>query len=90
MLKGQAKTDYMREYMRRRRAGQATAKPPKPPKPKPAPPPPPAKTCWFCHAPRSSERMLVGNDGIYICETCVAEAVAVIADAKRASTPQPT
>ena len=30
MLKGEAKTAYMREYMRRRRAGLATAKPPKP------------------------------------------------------------
>jgi len=30
MLKGEAKTAYMREYMRRRRAGLATAKLPKP------------------------------------------------------------
>jgi hypothetical protein len=30
VLKGEAKRDYMRDYMRRRRAGLATAKPPKP------------------------------------------------------------
>jgi hypothetical protein len=35
MLKGQAKTDYQREYMRRRRAGLLTAKPkPEPEKPR--------------------------------------------------------
>jgi hypothetical protein len=38
MLKGEAKTAYMREYMRRRRAGLATAKPRKP-KPPWQPPP---------------------------------------------------
>jgi hypothetical protein len=33
MLKGQAKTDYMRGYMRRRRAAQTAAKPQREPKP---------------------------------------------------------
>src|SRR5262245_59219939 len=35
MLKGEAKTAYMREYMRRRRAGLATAKPKPPWRPSP-------------------------------------------------------
>ena len=34
MLQGDAKRDYQRDYMRRKRAGEPTRKPPQPPKPK--------------------------------------------------------
>jgi hypothetical protein len=90
MLKGQAKRDYqrdyMREYMRRRRAGLATAKP-RPPKPPPQPkaePPKRVLKCWFCDEPQSSERILVGDGMMHICEVCVGEAVALIAARKKA------
>jgi hypothetical protein len=69
-LAGQAKADYQREYMRRKRTGSAkTAKPP---------------TCSFCGEAGNSERLLVGDADCCICESCVALAVARIAEARQA------
>jgi hypothetical protein len=81
-LKGEAKADwqreYMREYMRRRReaAGvkRRVPKPPPPP-PTPAPPPPPIK-CIFC---REAKSPMAGSSlGDYICRDCAVEAIAMI------------
>jgi len=159
MLKGEAKTRYMREYMRRKRAGQPTATKPKPEPRSPAEWEPPQRMvdqitwwrkkpwgrrglghrlfaklpfadnrtwtednmleacrlyqamldersaererekeeeakprvarCNFCREPASPERILVdaggdGCEGIWcICETCVANAAAVIAEQRR-------
>jgi hypothetical protein len=67
-LKGQAKTDYMRKYMRRRRSGQ------------PKPPPPRARIrCLFCAEAPASDRIMIGDGVSHICESCIAEAVKTVA-----------
>jgi len=60
-LSGQAKSEYQREYMRRKRNG-AQAKPS-------------VVTCSFCDEPGSADRLLVGDDSTLICEACVSLAV---------------
>jgi hypothetical protein len=68
-LQGEAKKDYQREYMRRRRAGLPT----RASKPK-------GKCCSLCGQPPSRERIVIASGrGIRICECCVAEASALIA-----------
>jgi hypothetical protein len=73
-LSGQAKTEYQREYMRRRRSN-GLAKRAKP------------ATCSFCNDPGCADRRLVSDlDGIvFICEGCLAMALAMaeIAEARR-------
>ena len=59
-LTGQAKADYQREYMRRRRNGAAK---------------PSAVVCSFCDEPGSPDRLLVGDQDTIICEACVSLAV---------------
>ena len=68
MLQDEAKRAYMREYMRRRRAGLPTRKPrPKPTqrakraKAEPAKPVP--KCCSFCGKPRTAKRILAAPMG---------------------------
>jgi ClpX C4-type zinc finger len=65
-LTGQAKSNYMREYHRRRNAGAA--------KPSPA--------CSFCGEAGSSDRLLVGDQDCIICEDCITLALARIAEAR--------
>jgi ClpX C4-type zinc finger len=82
-LQGEAKKDYQRDYMRRRRAGLLTPRRPKaaPPPVKPAPEKP-KPHCWFCGETASDERFLIGKghpQDVHICESCVAEATALIA-----------
>jgi hypothetical protein len=75
-LKGQAKTDYQRDYMRRRRAGEATARPRwKRPKLTESPPPRPKPRCSFCGEQKVP---MASNDFFHICGDCAREAVAVI------------
>jgi hypothetical protein len=71
MLKGEAKTAYMRDYMRRKRAKQAK------------PVPKVEVQCLFCGESPSANRIVVG-DGVSrnICESCVAEAAEAIAAAR--------
>jgi hypothetical protein len=68
-LSGPAKSEYQREYMRRKRNG-SQAKPS-------------VVTCSFCDEPGSSDRLLVGDDeNCTICEECITLAVARIAEAR--------
>ena len=67
-LSGQAKSEYQREYMRRKRNG-AQAKPS-------------VVTCSFCDEPGSADRLLVGDDSTIICKACVSLAVASIPEAR--------
>ena len=71
-LKGEAKTQYMRDYMRRKRAGLPTATP-RPPKPKP---PKPIRTrhCSFCYE-LFDRRALFRSSEAAICGRCVRLAV---------------
>lgn len=86
MLKGKAKTRYMRAYMRRYRA-ERPAKPPAPgPKePKLASRPLPGQRCLACDSPATRECLLGRvRDGLYcLCETCVTEAADDIAAQRR-------
>jgi hypothetical protein len=66
-LTGQAKSDYMREYHRRRNAGQAK---------------PSVASCDFCGKAGSPDRLLVGDQDAIICEDCITLAVARIAEAR--------
>jgi hypothetical protein len=72
-LKGKAKTDYQRGYMRRKRAGLPTATP-RPPKPKPPDKPIRERHCSFCYE-LFDRRALFRNAEGAICEKCVREAV---------------
>jgi hypothetical protein len=73
-LEGEAKTLYQRDYMRRRRAGLPT----RALKPK-------GKCCSLCGQAPSRERIVIASArGVRICESCIAEASALIA-AQRAS-----
>ena len=66
-LIGQAKAEYQREYMRRRRSTGAARAP----------------VCSFCGEAGSSERLLVGDaEDCTICEACITLAVARIAEAR--------
>jgi hypothetical protein len=67
-LNGQAKAEYQREYMRRKRNG-SQAKPSVP-------------RCSFCDQPGSPDRLLVGDEAAIICEDCITLAVARIAEAR--------
>jgi hypothetical protein len=108
MLKGEAKTRYMREYMRHWRAGLVTTTPnpkalrrtkPKqqeiPPEPEPVRWTASDKDCLFCYKPASAEHIVIG-DGLWrICETCIADATAAIAQhrlgaAASSTTPVPS
>jgi formylmethanofuran dehydrogenase subunit E len=66
-LQGEAKTVYQREYMRRRRAGLRTRMSK-------------SNHCSFCGEPASQERILIAGERVRICEFCVAEAAALIAE----------
>jgi hypothetical protein len=65
-LTGQAKVDYQRHYMRRKRNG-SQAKP---------------SVCSFCDETGSNDRLLVGDGCAIICEACITLAVARIAEAR--------
>jgi hypothetical protein len=67
-LAGKAKTEYMREYMRRKRNGSQGK--------------PNVLTCSFCGEAGSQDRLLVGDQDCIICEDCVTLAVARIAEAR--------
>jgi hypothetical protein len=69
-LSGQAKAEYQREYMRRKRNA-ATAKPS-------------VTECSFCNEAGGVDRLLVSDhDGaVFICEACIAMAVDSIAGAR--------
>ena len=72
-LTGEAKKLYQREYMRRQRAGLPTRAPPKPK----------GKCCSLCGQPPNQERIVIASGrGVRICETCVAEVAALIAEEK--------
>lgn len=66
VLSGQAKGEYQRDYMRRKRDA---AKPSVP-------------TCSFCGEAGSSDRLLMGDADAIICEACITLAVARIAHAR--------
>jgi hypothetical protein len=69
-LAGEAKKLYQREYMRRRRKGLPTRAPPKPK----------GKCCSLCGQPPSQELIVIAfGRGVRICESCVAEATALVA-----------
>ena len=73
-LKGEAKKLYMQEYMRRRRAGLPTRGAPKPK----------GECCSLCGRAPSRERIvIVFGRGVRICEACVAQADALIAEHRR-------
>jgi ClpX C4-type zinc finger len=65
-LTGQAKSDYMRDYHRRRSTAQPSV----------------VSTCSFCGEPGSPDRLLVGDQDAIICEECITLAVARIAEAR--------
>jgi hypothetical protein len=72
-LTGEAKKVYQRDYMRRCRAGLPTRAPPKPK----------GRCCSLCGRPPSSKRIVIESGrGVRICETCVAESAALIAEKK--------
>ena len=91
MLQGEAKRAYMREYMRRRRAGLPTRKPRPKPRPERAkrakaePAKPVPKCCSFCGKPRTVKRILVGPDGTFplICARCTTRAATIFAKQHR-------
>lgn len=72
-LEGKAKREYMREYMRRKRAGLPTATP-RPPKPKPPDKPIRERHCSFCWESFDRRNLFRRADGA-ICANCVCEAV---------------
>ena len=76
MLTGEAKRNYQREYMRRRRAGLPTAAS-RPPKPKPPEKPIRQRYCSFCYELFDRRNLFRGVDGA-ICETCVCQAVTAL------------
>jgi len=66
-MAGQAKLEYQRDYMRRRRNGSAG---------------PSVAEFSFCNEPQSNDRLLVSDhDRVFICEGCAAMAAACIAKA---------
>jgi hypothetical protein len=72
-LKGQAKTDYQREYMRRRRRAQRGL--PEPPKPKPQPRR--QQECRLCGERLAPRRCMMNRRSWFICFTCADDIVAV-------------
>jgi hypothetical protein len=71
-LKGEAKTEYQRNYMRLKRAGLPTATP-RPPKPKPDKPIR-ERHCSFCYKLFDRRALFRDFEGA-ICEKCVRQAV---------------
>lgn len=99
MLTGKGKTDYQRDYMRRKRAGKPTRTTPKP-KAKPAPKPKnylPALDCAICGDVQwQLERPFIAiHNERYLCPDCINKVAAVLAE-KRAqldpncAAPRPT
>jgi hypothetical protein len=75
-LKGEAKTAYQREYMRRKRAGLPTTTP-RPPKPTPPDKPIRMRYCSFCWE-MFDRRVLYRRAEGAICAKCVCLAVNVL------------
>ena len=82
MLKGAAKTAYMRDYMRRRRAGEPQPKKPRKPREPSRRPPKIEKPvrelrCDFCRKPK--RRLLASlDDTAHICDQCIEEATKLL------------
>jgi hypothetical protein len=94
MLKGAAKTAYMRDYMRRRRAGEPQPKKPRKPREPSRRPPKIEKPvrelrCIFCGKPEREVGHLVGDGHAQICGQCIEEAAEVLRNAQVMQEPQP-
>jgi hypothetical protein len=48
------------------------------------PPKPKVRYCLFCNEPQSTKRIFVGDRFWIICENCIAEAAAIVADQRKA------
>jgi hypothetical protein len=69
MLKGEARRNYMRAYMRRRRAGLPTKTTTRLGRP----------YCSLCWNPPSRDRILISAGQIMLCEVCISRCAKLVA-----------
>jgi hypothetical protein len=73
MLRGEAKREYQKAYMARRREAERAQKAARPK----------TKRCSHCDKPAAKDRIVVGDGVVNICEACVDEAVKLIVRERR-------